>query len=174
MGDRFIPDDPVHGGCAGANDKASPPGRHQEQAPKQRCTFSPTTFSSVQLSATYHTDLYHTIPYHTIPYHTIPYRQCCTFSPTTFSSVQFSSEFVYYLVPPFWSIFVFVTLDARGCLAWTSLGIILFLRSLYSKFSSDNHIYNTKRFYRRLTSGYHTIPYITRHLPYHTYLHGIY
>ena len=27
--------------------------------------------------------------------------------------------------------------DARGCLAWTSLGIILFLRSLYSKFSSD-------------------------------------
>ena len=24
--------------------------------------------------------------------------------------------------------------DARGCLAWTSLGIILFLRSLYSKF----------------------------------------
>ena len=30
------------------NDKASPPGRHQEQAPKQRCTFSPTTFSSVQ------------------------------------------------------------------------------------------------------------------------------
>ena len=30
------------------NNKASPPGRHQEQAPKQRCTFSPTTFSSVQ------------------------------------------------------------------------------------------------------------------------------
>ena len=29
-----------------------------------------------------------------------------------------------------------VTLDARGCLAWTSLGIISFLRSLYSKFSS--------------------------------------
>ena len=28
-----------------------------------------------------------------------------------------------------------VTLDARGCLAWTALGIILFLRSLYSKFS---------------------------------------
>ena len=28
-----------------------------------------------------------------------------------------------------------VALDARGCLAWTSLGIILFLRSLYSKFS---------------------------------------
>ena len=41
-----------------------------------------------------------------------------------------------YLVPPFWSIYVFVTLDARGCLAWTSLGIILFLRSLYSKLSS--------------------------------------
>ena len=29
-------------GCAGANKKASPPGR------QQRCTFSPTTFSSVQ------------------------------------------------------------------------------------------------------------------------------
>ena len=40
-----------------------------------------------------------------------------------FSSVQFGS------------IYVFVTLDARGCLAWTSLGMILFLRSLYSKFS---------------------------------------
>ena len=25
--------------------------------------------------------------------------------------------------------------SVRGCLAWTSLGIILFLRSLYSKFS---------------------------------------
>ena len=35
-------------GCPGANNKASPPGRHQEQAPKQRCTFSSTTFSSVQ------------------------------------------------------------------------------------------------------------------------------
>ena len=32
------------------NNKASPPGRHQEQAPKQGCTFSSTTFSSVQLS----------------------------------------------------------------------------------------------------------------------------
>ena len=37
---------PFTEGCPGANDKASPPGRHQEQAPKQRCTFSPTTFSS--------------------------------------------------------------------------------------------------------------------------------
>ena len=68
-------------GRLGVNDKASPPGRLQEQAPKQRCTFSPTTFSSVQFHA-------------------------------------------------------FVTLDARGCLAWTSLGIISFLRSLPSKFSS--------------------------------------
>ena len=32
----------------GVNNEASPPGRHQEQAPKQRCTFSSTTFSSVQ------------------------------------------------------------------------------------------------------------------------------
>ena len=62
---------PFTEGRLGVNNKASPPGRHQEQAPKQRCTFRPTTFSSVQ------------------------------------------------------------------CLAWTSLGIILFLRSLYSKFSSD-------------------------------------
>ena len=41
---------PFTEGCPGANNKASPPGRHQEQAPKQRCTFSPTTFSSVQFS----------------------------------------------------------------------------------------------------------------------------
>ena len=50
------------------NKKASPPGRHQEQASKQAskqrwygrcCTFSPTTFSSV---------VWYTIPYHTIPY----------------------------------------------------------------------------------------------------------
>ena len=40
---------PFTEGCPGVNNKASPPGRHQEQAPKQRCTFSPTTFSSVQL-----------------------------------------------------------------------------------------------------------------------------
>ena len=48
-----ISEDPLHGGagCAGANKKASPPGRHQEQASKQRCTFSPTTFSSVQFSS---------------------------------------------------------------------------------------------------------------------------
>ena len=39
---------PFTEGCPGVNNKASPPGRHQEQAPKQRCTFSPTTFSSVQ------------------------------------------------------------------------------------------------------------------------------
>ena len=39
---------PFTEGRLGVNDKASPPGRHQEQAPKQRCTFRPTTFSSVQ------------------------------------------------------------------------------------------------------------------------------
>ena len=39
---------PFTEGCPGVNNKASPPGRHQEQAPKQRCTFSTTTFSSVQ------------------------------------------------------------------------------------------------------------------------------
>ena len=42
---------PFTEGCPGANNKASPPGRHQEQAPKQRCTFSPTTFSSVQMAS---------------------------------------------------------------------------------------------------------------------------
>ena len=39
---------PFTEGCPGVDNKASPPGRHQEQAPKQRCTFSSTTFSSVQ------------------------------------------------------------------------------------------------------------------------------
>ena len=29
-----------------ANKKASPPGRHREQASEQRCTFGPTAFSS--------------------------------------------------------------------------------------------------------------------------------
>ena len=39
---------PFTEGRLGVNNKASAPGRHQEQAPKQRCSFSPTTFSSVQ------------------------------------------------------------------------------------------------------------------------------
>ena len=42
---------PFTEGCPGVNNVASPPGRqsrHQEQAPKQRCTFSSTTFSSVR------------------------------------------------------------------------------------------------------------------------------
>ena len=42
---------PFTEGRPGVNDKASPPGRHQEQAPKQRCTFSSTTFSSVQFKS---------------------------------------------------------------------------------------------------------------------------
>ena len=41
---------PFTEGRLGVNNKASPPGRHQEQAPKQRCTFSSTTFSSVQFN----------------------------------------------------------------------------------------------------------------------------
>ena len=45
---------PFTEGRLGVNNKASPPGRHQEQAPKQRCTFSPTTFSSVQFSTQAH------------------------------------------------------------------------------------------------------------------------
>ena len=51
---------PFTEGRLGVNNKASPPGRHQEQAPKQRCTFSSTTFSSVQFSRTLYllTNLY--------------------------------------------------------------------------------------------------------------------
>ena len=41
---------PFTEGRTGANKKALLPGRHQEQAPKKRCTFSPTTFSSIQFS----------------------------------------------------------------------------------------------------------------------------
>ena len=65
-------------------------------------------------------------------------------------------------------IYVFVTLDARGCLAWTSLGIILFLRSLYSKFRTlgllwvlfyffDHYIQSSGRFGRQVsvTDIYH-------------------
>ena len=49
---------PFTEGRLGVNNKASPPGRHQEQAPKQRCTFSPlrsVQFSSVRGTwATHH------------------------------------------------------------------------------------------------------------------------
>ena len=38
---------PFTEGCPGVNDKASPPGCHQEQAPEQRCTFRPTAFTLV-------------------------------------------------------------------------------------------------------------------------------
>ena len=52
-------------------------------------------------------------------------------------SVQFSSWFLFVCLlssPTFLEhLCTCVTLDARGCLAWTSLGII-FLRSLHSKF----------------------------------------
>ena len=53
--------------CNVTNDKASPPGRHQEQAPKQRCTFSPTTFSSVQFRPCHGcatVDVTHAMPHH--------------------------------------------------------------------------------------------------------------
>ena len=51
---------PFAEGCAGANKKASLPGRHQEQAPKkrhqeqapkQRCSLRPTIYSSVAVLA---------------------------------------------------------------------------------------------------------------------------
>ena len=69
---------PFTEGCPGANNKASPPGRHQEQAPKQRCTFRPTTFSSVQFSsATGAPSQTSTMPCHTpqcLPSGTVPIR----------------------------------------------------------------------------------------------------
>ena len=40
---------PFTEGRSGVNSKASPPGRHREQAPKQRCTFSSTSY--VQFSS---------------------------------------------------------------------------------------------------------------------------
>ena len=79
---------PFTEGCVGANKKALPPGRQQEQASKQLCTFSPTTFSSVQVRS----------------------------HPVT------------------------VTLDARGYLAWASLGFFFFFQSLHSKFRSQELI----------------------------------
>ena len=57
---------PFTEGRLGVNNKASPPGRHQEQTPKQRCTFRPTTFSSVQFSSPGAPSQTSTIPYHTI------------------------------------------------------------------------------------------------------------
>ena len=42
--------------------KASPPGRHQEQAPKQRCTFSSTAFSSRFGRQVSVKDIYHAMP----------------------------------------------------------------------------------------------------------------
>ena len=59
---------PFMEGCAGANKKALPPGRQQEQASKQRCTFSSVQFRAEE------------------PTKKNP-QQRCTFSPTTFSSV---------------------------------------------------------------------------------------
>ena len=80
---------PFTEGRLGVNDKASPPGRHQEQAPKQRCTFSSTTFSSVQ------------------------YVRVSRFM------LQVSVQFM---------------------ISSGSLGIISFLRSLHSKFSSGDTV----------------------------------
>ena len=63
------------------------------------------------------------------------------------SSVQFEHRFLkvqfstVYLVPPFLEhLCTCVTLDARVCLAWTLLGIISFLRSLYSKYIQSSLI----------------------------------
>ena len=61
--------------------------------------------------------------------------------------------FVHHLVPPSGCIcalrFDFptmATLDARGHLAWTSLGIIFFLRASCSKFSSVIHVQSSVQF----------------------------
>ena len=69
---------PFAEGCPGVNDKASPPGRHQEQTPKQRCTFRPTAFSSVQSPQKPQKFLK-------------PPAARAQFSSVQFSSVQFSS-----------------------------------------------------------------------------------
>ena len=73
---------PFTEGRLGVNNKASPPGRHQEQAPKQRCTFRPTTFSSVQFSSVQFSSttagFSKGLPYHTIatyPSQTSTYRE---------------------------------------------------------------------------------------------------
>ena len=104
---------PFTEGRPGVNDKASPPGRHQEQAPEQRCTFSPTAFSSVQESSSGAarerflllfiflmkkwgvTNAAQTTGHFKLiikPCHAMPCpqaaRTCCTFGPTSFSSVR--------------------------------------------------------------------------------------
>ena len=43
LGARSISEDPLHEGCAGADKKASPPGRHQEQPPKHSLLVPTTT-----------------------------------------------------------------------------------------------------------------------------------
>ena len=59
-----------------------------------------------------------------------------------------------------------VTLDARGCLAWNSLGIILFLRSLYSKFTIAVHYWVLFYFSSIITFKvqftYWFVPWLTR------------
>ena len=73
---------PFTEGCPGVNNKASPPGRHQEQAPKQRCTFSPTTFSSVQ-ELQQRVDFRsnrHSVPHRPGP--TDPHSRTCSFACT--------------------------------------------------------------------------------------------
>ena len=57
---------PFTEGCAGANKKASPPGRHQEQAPTQRCTFRPTTFER-RFFDHYHSKFNDGVNYQTLP-----------------------------------------------------------------------------------------------------------
>ena len=79
-------------GRLGVNNKASPPGRHQEQAPKQRCTFRPTTFSSVQFTGLVDQLSRRGAAELIIKPCPLAARICCTFSPTTFSSVQYQAS----------------------------------------------------------------------------------
>ena len=103
---------PFTEGCAGAKSLAPCPSQEQEQASKQRCTFSHTTFSSVQFRfATFENSVQliccavreaGSFPRSPSRRRAIELivkpcplaaRICCTFRPTSFSSVQFSSAF---------------------------------------------------------------------------------
>ena len=55
-----------------------------------------------------------------------------TLPPGRWNMLYFQTHFVQF---SWFDIPVLATHDARGCLVWTLLGIILFLRSLYSKFT---------------------------------------
>ena len=78
--------------CAGANEKATPPGRHQEQAPKQRCTVAlldplrSVQFSSVQFRPSRSRPLVHL--HRPLPCHAMPYTTTVTTTPVLLFSTM--------------------------------------------------------------------------------------